>query len=204
MDQEISCNAVDTVSFAFAFIACVPTPSCKAHSAPSHSIWILFLTNGLRLSILSSLTPFVTSEFQSHSLLTVIGIVANTMTAAVYIPMAKMLDIWGRAEGFMVMVACATLGVILMATSHNLATFCAARVEFPHLNITQYQKDGELTSTLGFLLCWICRNHLHRVRARRRCNQLEESRLGFCLHIFSVHDYSICWIESCRGVLQAC
>jgi hypothetical protein len=70
----------------------------------------------------------VTSDFQSHSLLTVIGIVSDAMTAAVYIPMAKLLDVWGRAEGFALMVGSATLGVILMATSHNLATFCAAQV----------------------------------------------------------------------------
>lgn len=51
------------------------------------------------------------------------------MTAAVYIPMAKMLDVWGRAEGFLLMIVFADLGLILMAVSHNLATFCAAQVQ---------------------------------------------------------------------------
>ncbi|KAH6886918.1 siderophore iron transporter mirB [Thelonectria olida] len=91
-------------------------------------IWLLFLTNGFRLSILASLLPYVTSEWQSHSLLTVIGIVSDAMTAAVYIPMAKLLDVWGRAEGFLLMACFSTLGLILMAVSHNLATFCAAQV----------------------------------------------------------------------------
>ena len=93
-----------------------------------NSIWLIFLTNGFRLSILTSLTPYVTSDFQSHSLLTVIGIVSNAMTAATYIPMAKILDVWGRAEGFLLMIAFSTLGLILMAASKNLATFCAAQV----------------------------------------------------------------------------
>ncbi|RXG47329.1 hypothetical protein VDGE_30819 [Verticillium dahliae] len=92
------------------------------------SIWLLFLTNGFRLSILWGLTPYVTSDFQSHSLLTVIGIVSSAITAAVYIPMAKMLDVWGRAEGFLLMIGFATLGLVLMAVSENLATFCAAQV----------------------------------------------------------------------------
>jgi MFS family permease len=61
-------------------------------------------------------------------LIPVINIVTNAMTAAVYIPMAKLLDVWGRAEGFISAVACSTLGVVLMAVSNNLATFCAARV----------------------------------------------------------------------------
>ena len=97
---------------------------------PLDSIWLLYLTDGLRSSILANLTPYVTSNFQSHSLLTVIGIVSDSMTSAVYIPMAKLLDIWGRAEGFLLMVASATLGTILMAASHNLATFCAAQVSW--------------------------------------------------------------------------
>ncbi|KAH6988230.1 putative transporter [Ilyonectria sp. MPI-CAGE-AT-0026] len=91
-------------------------------------IWLLFLVNGFRLSILATLAPFVTSEWLMHSLTTVISIVADSMTAACYIPMAKMLDVWGRAQGFAVMVGCATLGLVLMAVSHNLATFCAAQV----------------------------------------------------------------------------
>lgn len=94
----------------------------------SYSIWMIFFTNGMKLSILASLTPYVTSSFQSHSLLTVIGIVADAMAAATYIPMAKLLDVWGRAEGFALTVAFSTLGLVLMAVSQNLATFCAAQV----------------------------------------------------------------------------
>ncbi|OAL50303.1 putative siderophore-dependent iron transporter [Pyrenochaeta sp. DS3sAY3a] len=92
------------------------------------NIWIIFLTNGLRASVLAGLSPYVTSEWRSHSLLAVIRIVSNSMTAAVYIPMAKLIDVWGRAEGFLLMVCSATLGTILMAASRNLATFCAAQV----------------------------------------------------------------------------
>ncbi|KAF2021569.1 MFS siderochrome iron transporter MirB [Aaosphaeria arxii CBS 175.79] len=91
-------------------------------------IWLLYMTNGFQSSVLYVLTPFATSSFQSHSLLTVINIVASSMTAAVYIPLAKMLDLWGRAEGFLVMVCFATLGLIILAVSENLATYCAAQI----------------------------------------------------------------------------
>lgn len=50
------------------------------------------------------------------------------MAAAVYIPTAKLLDLWGRAEGFAVMICFATLGLIIMAASKSLATYCAAQV----------------------------------------------------------------------------
>lgn len=72
--------------------------------------------------------PFVTSAFETHSLLTIIYIVSNSMTAALYIPLAKVLDLWGRAEGFMIMVLFATVGLIMMAGCNGLATFCVAQV----------------------------------------------------------------------------
>ncbi|EAQ85457.1 hypothetical protein CHGG_09471 [Chaetomium globosum CBS 148.51] len=92
------------------------------------NIWLLYLVNAFQSAILSSLVPFVTSDFESHSLLNVIYVVANSMTAAVFIPLSKILDLWGRAEGFMIMVFFATLGLVLMAACNNLPTFCAAYV----------------------------------------------------------------------------
>lgn len=88
----------------------------------------MFLTNGLRSSILYGLLPYVTSEWRTHSLMTTINIVSYAMTAAIYIPTAKLVDVWGRAEGFLLMVCSATLGLILMASSKSLAAFCAAQV----------------------------------------------------------------------------
>jgi MFS family permease len=91
-------------------------------------MFLLYLVNAFQASILYNLVPFATSAFQSHSQITVIAIVANSMTAAVYIPLAKMLDLWGRAEGFVLMVAFATLGLIMMAACNGIATFCVAQV----------------------------------------------------------------------------
>ncbi|CAG8041732.1 unnamed protein product [Penicillium olsonii] len=92
------------------------------------NIWFLYFVNAMQQSINYSLLGFVTSDFESHSLLNVIYIVADAMTAAVYIPTAKVMDVWGRAEGFLVMTIFATLGLVLMAACHNLPTFCAAYV----------------------------------------------------------------------------
>jgi len=98
----------------------------EADTTPS--MWLLYLTNAFQSSITSNLTPYVTSGFEEHSLITVITIVSNSMAAAVYIPTAKLLDLWGRAEGFATMVCFATLGLIIMAASTNLTTYCAAQV----------------------------------------------------------------------------
>ncbi|OJJ45203.1 hypothetical protein ASPZODRAFT_167678 [Penicilliopsis zonata CBS 506.65] len=91
-------------------------------------IWLLNLVNNFRATVLVSLAPYATSSFLGHSLLTVITIVASAMAGAVYIPMAKALDLWGRAEGFLVMMCFSILGMILLASSKNLATYCAGQV----------------------------------------------------------------------------
>ncbi|KKK22271.1 hypothetical protein AOCH_000163 [Aspergillus ochraceoroseus] len=92
------------------------------------NIWMLYFTNAFQSAILSSLIPFITSDWESHSLLNTIYIVADAITAACYIPLAKIMDLWGRAEGFLFMTICATVGLIMMAGCNNLATFCAAYV----------------------------------------------------------------------------
>ncbi|KAL4784086.1 major facilitator superfamily domain-containing protein [Aspergillus varians] len=91
-------------------------------------IWFITLVNNMRGSVVLSLTPYATSSFQGHSLLTVISIVASSMAGAVYIPMAKALDLWGRAEGFLLMLVFCIMGLIILAASHNLPTYCAGEV----------------------------------------------------------------------------
>ena len=91
-------------------------------------MWLLYFVTAFQASISYNLVPFATSSFKDHSLLTVIYIVSNAMSAALYIPLAKVLDLWGRAEGFLLMVSFATLGLILTAMGNGLSTFCAAQV----------------------------------------------------------------------------
>lgn len=89
---------------------------------------MLYFVNAFQSSILSNLLPYATSDFESHSLLNVIFVVAACMSAAMYIPLSKVLDVFGRAEGFLIMATFATVGLILMACSYGIATFCAAYV----------------------------------------------------------------------------
>ncbi|RMZ75032.1 hypothetical protein DV737_g5487, partial [Chaetothyriales sp. CBS 132003] len=102
------------------------TWSKKTLTAVFILMFLLYFVNGMQSSILYNLLPFVTSDFEAHSLLTVIYIVANAISAATYIPLAKILDLWGRAEGFLFMLILAELGLILMAACNGLSMFCAA------------------------------------------------------------------------------
>jgi hypothetical protein len=71
---------------------------------------------------------YAKSEFGLQSLLTVVDIVSGAMTAARYIPLAKGLDLWGRVEGFMLMMGMLTVGMTLQAAAPNLPALCAGMV----------------------------------------------------------------------------
>ncbi|KAI8142373.1 major facilitator superfamily domain-containing protein [Fennellomyces sp. T-0311] len=92
------------------------------------NIWLLYFVNAMQSSINYNLLAYVTSDFSSHSLINVIYIVSSAITAAAYVPLAKIVDVFGRAEGFLIMCSFATLGLILMAACNNLPTYCAAYV----------------------------------------------------------------------------
>jgi hypothetical protein len=112
------------------------------------------------------MTAYATSEFGLHSLLTVVDIVASAMTAACYIPLAKGLDLWGRAEGFVLMVCFLVLGMVLQAAAQDLPTFCAGRVRFnksPKITPTFLSANNTATG----ILIDRCRRGSLRVRYRR-------------------------------------
>lgn len=91
-------------------------------------MWSLYCVNAFQSAITGSLATFIVSGFENAPLVGVIEVVASTMSAASYMPMAKILNVWDRSVGFAIMAAFAVLGLILSATCTNLATYCAAQV----------------------------------------------------------------------------
>lgn len=76
----------------------------------------------------NNLTPYVTSNFGLHSTIAATGIVSGIVGGLVKLPLAKVLDIWGRPQGYFMMVCCLTLGLIMMAGCNNVKTYAAAQV----------------------------------------------------------------------------
>ncbi|KAI5310417.1 MFS siderochrome iron transporter 1, partial [Ascosphaera atra] len=91
-------------------------------------IWLITFIDAMQQNMSSSLTAYVTSSFSAHSLTSVTGIVANLIGGISKIPLAKILDLWGRPHGFALMVVILTLGLIMMAGCNNVQTYCAAQV----------------------------------------------------------------------------
>lgn len=76
----------------------------------------------------STLTPYVTSAFEAHSLTATTTIISGLIGGLVKLPYAKLIDVWGRPQGFALMVGCITMGLIMMAGCNDVKTYCAAQV----------------------------------------------------------------------------
>lgn len=75
-----------------------------------------------------SLAPYVTSEFQLHSLTSATGVMSSVIGGLTKLPLAKLIDIWGRPQGYMVMVGSLALGLVLMAACNSVEVYAAAQV----------------------------------------------------------------------------
>ncbi|OLN97201.1 Siderophore iron transporter mirB 2 [Colletotrichum chlorophyti] len=100
-------------------------------------LWVVFVllylvsfTDGLLQSVQSNLTPYVTSAFGQHGLLATTSIVSTILGGVSKLTIAKIIDIRGRAEGFVGMVFLVTVGMIMKATCQNVETYAAAQTIF--------------------------------------------------------------------------
>ncbi|KAI1265655.1 MFS general substrate transporter [Xylariaceae sp. FL1019] len=93
-------------------------------------IFIFFssFANALQWQVLSNLMPFVVSDFSSHSLIPTIAIVSNILSGVLKLPVAKLIDSWGRAQGFACVTLLAAFGLMLMSQCENVETYAAAQV----------------------------------------------------------------------------
>lgn len=82
----------------------------------------------MQQSATGSLSAYVTSSFYEHSLTATTGIMSSLIGGLWSLPLAKILDLWGRPQAFLLMLTIATLGLIMMAACNNVATYAAAQV----------------------------------------------------------------------------
>jgi hypothetical protein len=76
----------------------------------------------------SALNPYITSEFHKHGLLTVGNVMSTALGGCIPLATAKIIDIWGRVEGFVFMLVLAVVGMIMKAVCQNMETYIAAHV----------------------------------------------------------------------------
>ncbi|KAI1432720.1 major facilitator superfamily domain-containing protein [Xylaria sp. CBS 124048] len=93
-------------------------------------IFLCSFANALQWQIISNLLPYVVSEFSSHSLIPTINIVSSVLSGVLKLPVAKIVDSWGRAQGFAAVTLIAASGLLLMALCQGVKTYAAAQVVY--------------------------------------------------------------------------
>jgi MFS family permease len=92
------------------------------------SIFLIATVTSLDSNTTQVLVPYATSSFNTHSLLSVIGIVSGVMIAVVKAPMAKIGDVFGRMEAFLLSVLLYVAGYIQMAASRNVEAYAVTQI----------------------------------------------------------------------------
>ncbi|KAG5944689.1 hypothetical protein E4U53_006829 [Claviceps sorghi] len=91
-------------------------------------IWLVYFVDSLQQATTGNLTPYVTSAFGQHSLTPTVGIVSNIIGGVFKLTLAKVLDVFGRPQGYLASIILTTLGLVIMAVCRSLETYAAAQV----------------------------------------------------------------------------
>ncbi|OAQ64073.1 siderophore iron transporter [Pochonia chlamydosporia 170] len=91
-------------------------------------IWIIYFMDSMHSSMSFTLSAYVTSSFQQHGLTATTNVFANLIGGLFKLPLAKILDIWGRPQGFALVVFFLVIGLVMMAACQNVETYAAAQV----------------------------------------------------------------------------
>ncbi|KAF3264287.1 hypothetical protein TWF192_003975 [Orbilia oligospora] len=67
-------------------------------------------------------------SFNSHSLISTSAVVASIVGGVLRLPIGKVIDIWGRAEGFVIFAIIFLIGLVMLAATDGVATYAAAYV----------------------------------------------------------------------------
>ncbi|KAI1076898.1 MFS general substrate transporter [Whalleya microplaca] len=101
-------------------------------------LYLVTFVDMLLQSVQSNLVAYITSAFSQHGLLATTSIVATIIGGVCRPTIAKIIDIWGRCEGFVIMLILLVLGMIMKATCINVSMYAAAHTLYwvGHLGLT--------------------------------------------------------------------
>lgn len=91
-------------------------------------IWIVYFIMLTQQAAEAALNPFVTSAFQQHSLTPTVGILSSIFGGACNLTVAKVLDVFGRPQGYMASLVVVTVGLVMMAATTSVEMYAAAQV----------------------------------------------------------------------------
>lgn len=91
-------------------------------------MWFVTFVDALQQGTSGSLLPFVTSAFRKHSLTAYTNIMSSIIGGVLKLPLAQILNIFGRPQGFAFSMASLILGLILMTVCNGVQMYSAAQI----------------------------------------------------------------------------
>ncbi|KAJ6785057.1 hypothetical protein PWT90_05240 [Aphanocladium album] len=91
-------------------------------------IWLYYFATSTAEVVTRTLNPYVTSSFGKHSTSAAVNIVSSIIGGLTKLPLAKILDTWGRPQGLSLMVLIWVIGYIITACAKSVETYAAALV----------------------------------------------------------------------------
>ncbi|KAH6865955.1 major facilitator superfamily domain-containing protein [Alternaria rosae] len=91
-------------------------------------IYLIEFVAFLQNAIDAALNPFITSAFGTHGLLNVGSVMATALGGCLPLVIAKVIDIFGRVEGFFFMLLIVVAGMAMKAACTNVQTYIAGHV----------------------------------------------------------------------------
>ncbi|GAB7336974.1 hypothetical protein MBLNU457_g2396t3 [Dothideomycetes sp. NU457] len=91
-------------------------------------VYLMAYATSLEGQVTTNLTPYATSAFNSHSLISTVAVIQSIVLSVVKPPMSKIADVFGRLEAFSISVFLFTIGYIMEAGSNNVNTYAASAI----------------------------------------------------------------------------
>ncbi|KAL4763470.1 major facilitator superfamily domain-containing protein [Aspergillus foveolatus] len=148
-------------------------------------IWVIHFIMAFASGMIGNLTPFVTSSFAEHSLTATTSIISSLASGLIKLPYAKLMDIWGRPQGFALMVGSMTIGLIMMAGCKNVETYCAAQVFYQvgytglDFTMTIFVADTSKLKNRAFWIAFVASPYIATVWAYGPAAQSALGTVGF-------------------------
>lgn len=99
----------------------------------------MFFVDALQETMIWNLNSYATSSFKAHSLTGYVSALSGVLTGISQIPFAKIVDIWGRPQGFALTVSFLVLGMIMMATCNSVHVYAVAQTFYWMGYVLSYQ-----------------------------------------------------------------
>lgn len=123
-------------------------------------MWFIQFMQAYCQGTMTVLNPYIYSSFALQSLVALTSVISSLVGGLFRFPYAKIIDIWGRAQGFTIMIVAETIGIIMMAACKDVKTYCAAQVFFwlgydgINFSMTIFIADTSALKNRGFWLAY--------------------------------------------------